>query len=53
MKKRFNIYDSYKKAIKKINSLFTSLTSAVNTEENLSIMVMEYLSEPVMESLED
>ena len=52
-KKGFNIYDSYKKAIKKITSSASSSTSAVNIEESLSVMVMEYLSEPVMDNPED
>ena len=42
-----------KKAIKKITSSASSSTSAVNIEENLSAMVTEYLSEPVMDNPED
>ena len=47
-KKGFSIYNSYKKAIKKLAPSASSSTSAVNIEESLSAMVTDYLSEPVM-----
>ena len=49
-KKGFSIYDSYKKAIKKLT--LTSSTPATNVEESLSAMITEYLSEPIMDNPE-
>jgi len=47
-KKGFSIYDSYKKAIKKL-----SPATATNIEKSLSAMLTEYLSEPVMHNPEN
>ena len=52
-KKGFSIYNSYKKAIKKLAPSASSSTSAVNIEESLSAMVTDYLSEPVMDNPEN
>ena len=50
-KKGFNIYVSYKKAIKKVAP--ASSTPAADIEESLSAMVTDYVSEPVIDNPED
>ena len=51
-KKGFVIYDSYKKAVRKITTSASSSSSAVDIESSLSTVVTEYLSETVR-SIED
>ena len=50
-KKGFNIYDSYKKANKKLAP--ASSTPAADIEESLSAMVTDYISGPVIDNPED
>ena len=48
-KKGFSVYDSYKKAIKKLTNP-PGLTPTVNFRDRMSAMISEYIHEPVIDS---
>ena len=48
-KKGFSVYDSYKKAIKKL-SKSPGLTPTVNFRDRMSAMISEYIHEPVIDN---
>ena len=48
-KKGFSVYDSYKKAIKKLSKP-TGLTPTVNFRDRMSAMISEYIHEPVIDN---
>ena len=48
-KKGFSVYDSYKKAIKKLSNP-PGLTPTVNLRDRMSAMISEYIHEPVIDN---
>ena len=48
-KKGFSVYDSYKKAIKKLSKP-PGLSPTVNLRERISAMISEYIHEPVIDN---